>query len=897
MKAKLKSVLIAIFITAQIEPAHSQVIVWGNNNFGLKDVPADATNIIALAAGDTHCLALRSNGTVVAWGASSSGAKDVPADLTNAVAVAAGSTHSLALRSDGTIAMWGRFFASGVNTVPVSATNVVALALGPGAQHALALRADGTVVDWGNSSYGLTNIPGTARGIVSVAAGAFHGLALRSDGKVVAWGDNSRGQTNVPASATNIVAVATGWYGNAALRADGTMLVWGTASTPSAAYGFTNLVEVACPFNDIFNPNATLALRRNGTLTQWQGTTLPVYSTNNIAAIGAGSYNGFAVVGSGAPVFPGLPVNRTVASGARAYFRMNAVGALPLFYQWSCNGTNLPGVTNTVLTLTNVQPELAGTYYTVTASNAFGLATSGPMFLNAVPAEVVLKATNSAAVIGATLAFTSSVIGQGPFSYQWQFNGTNLMAATNSLLTLTDVQLAAAGNYSLIVSNFYGYVTNSVVLTVAPTITTQSPQNQWSFPGGTAAFNLGLQAIIPVSYQWQFNGTNLPGATSTTLTLTNLHWDAAGVYSVVVSNAFEIVTHSATLVVSPVAGWGWNSSGQLNIPVGLTNVIAVAAGISHSVALHSNGTVMVWGGDSVRRAVPADLTNAIAISAGNWGSLALRTDGSVASWGHSIGGYTNAPPEATNVVAISAGEFHNLVLRSDGTMVGWGQNVSGESTVPTELTNAVAVAAGSQFSLALKADGQVVAWGYNGNGQTNVPAALSNVVAISAGNIHAMALKDDGTVAVWGSTSYGLPNIPPTATNVVAIAAGFGHCLALRADGMVVAWGYHYNGETNTPAGLANVMTIAAGNSHNLALVKAGPPAPQVSLRGPIWNANGLNFSLPTQSDRVYRLEYKHSLNDLEWTPMPLVAGNGGWLTLTDPAPNSSQRFYRVRQW
>jgi len=174
--------------------ADSQVIVWGSfssSDPNLANVPPSATNVIALAAGDAHCVALKSDGTVLAWGGNEYnwGETNVPPGLSNVVSIAAGSTHSLALRSDGTLAAWGQIYGSLVNiTVPPAATNVAALALGPGAQHALVLKADGTVLDWGNNYYGLTNIPALARDVVAVASGAFSGLALRSDGTVVQWG-------------------------------------------------------------------------------------------------------------------------------------------------------------------------------------------------------------------------------------------------------------------------------------------------------------------------------------------------------------------------------------------------------------------------------------------------------------------------------------------------------------------------------------------------------------------------------------------------------------------------------------------------------------------------------------------------------------------------------------
>jgi hypothetical protein len=52
-----------------------------------------------------------------------------------------------------------------------------------------------------------------------------------------------------------------------------------------------------------------------------------------------------------------------------------------LSYQWSCNGTNIPGATNTVLVLANVQPSQSGTCYTLTATNINSSATSGPIKL------------------------------------------------------------------------------------------------------------------------------------------------------------------------------------------------------------------------------------------------------------------------------------------------------------------------------------------------------------------------------------------------------------------------------------------------------------------------------------------------------------------------------------
>ena len=67
----------------------------------LLTLPPGLTNVVAIAGGDAHSLALKSDGTVVAWGDNFWGQTNVPAGLTNAVAIAAGSDHSIALTAAG----------------------------------------------------------------------------------------------------------------------------------------------------------------------------------------------------------------------------------------------------------------------------------------------------------------------------------------------------------------------------------------------------------------------------------------------------------------------------------------------------------------------------------------------------------------------------------------------------------------------------------------------------------------------------------------------------------------------------------------------------------------------------------------------------------------------------
>src|SRR5688572_28224209 len=117
-----------------------------------------------------HAQTNRPAGTVVTWGY-----QFLPylAPGTRFTAIAAGNSHTVALKSDGAVLAWGVNDA-GRRTTPVAAeSGVVAIAAGGG--HTVALKSDGSVVAWGNNGNGQTTVPVAAKsGVVAIAAGASH---------------------------------------------------------------------------------------------------------------------------------------------------------------------------------------------------------------------------------------------------------------------------------------------------------------------------------------------------------------------------------------------------------------------------------------------------------------------------------------------------------------------------------------------------------------------------------------------------------------------------------------------------------------------------------------------------------------------------------------------------
>jgi len=531
------------------------VVGWGDNSRGESTIPSQLTNVVAIAAGDASCLALSANGTVTGWGYNPYGQVNVPNGLSNVVAIAEGDGHSLALTASGTVVGWGNN-SSGQITIPGQLTNIVAISAG--GMQSMALTASGSVVCWGDNSAGQGNVPSGLTNVVAISAGDYFNLALTKSGNVVAWGNNTYGQTNVPAGLSNVVSIAAGWndginvsFGLAVTSA-GTVVGWGGNSygqinVPS---GLSNAVAVAAGYYH------GLALTANGSVFAWGyngfGQCSIPSGLSNVVAIAGGNINSLALIGSGPPnlQITNQPTNSFTLYGQNTAFSVSVSSSMPVSYQWYSSAPSAS--------------VLAGAYAQLTGNFVFSsVVTNGGYGYGAAPSVNFIGGGGSGAAgyasvsNGVVTSITMTNAGYGYTSPPNVVIGSPngfIFGATNSTLVISNANAGNAGNYYVVISSSQASTVSSVVsLTLLyPPAITNEPLDEFVNAYGNAFFSVTATGTSPLSYQWLFNSTKLPGATSSALLITNVTPPNLGTYAVVITNYYGSVTSSvANLYLYP----------------------------------------------------------------------------------------------------------------------------------------------------------------------------------------------------------------------------------------------------------------------------------------------------------------------------------------------------------
>ena len=806
---------------------------------------------VAVAAGGSHSLFLKDDGSLWAMGENNVGQlgddsftpKNSPVKVADDVAqITAGLQHSMFVKKDGTL--WGMGYnsdgrlglsSSSQSDIPRQITTGVAQ-VSAGDDHTLYLTTSGRLLSAGSNTYGQRGnvLPSITTGVVKIAAGGKYSLVLKSDGTVWAMGLNIDGQLG-DGSLTNrttpvqvaadlaggirVVDIAAGGRHSLLLRSDGSVWTCGANNYGQAGLG-----------------SAT----RSSTWTQI--TSIPAGTAN---AIAAGADHSFILRNNGA----------LYASGRNQFGQLGDGGVA------------------------------SRTVFSQVATGITRAAGGGSHSLVAAAAPVILaQSLDTGAITGQTPTLSVTVGGMPNFTYKWYHGSsgdTSQQIAGATAASYVTPPFTVDASYWVRITGPGGAAdsqTMRVLAVTQPGITTQ-PQAIPGLIGMPAELSVTVSGGVP-SFQWYYGNPGdtsspVPGGNSALLRTPRLT-ASVSVWVRVTNAAGTVDSQSAFITAAPgqLVTMGARSFGQLGdggtfeYPTP-RQVASGAAKIRSSgyasFVLKTDGTL--WGAGSVNWSEEvSSSTNAFVQLASNIADfqsgrnfhIFLKTDGTLWAYG-AVRAYDEDPryhwdapfQVASGVTAISAGDGHYLYLTADGTLRGAGDNFWGQLSADDDIweygtpvvvaTGVVHTCAGSDTTFFVKADGSLWGQGWD-NGALGVedsppdgvPVQIATGVSRVFADYHTFFLKTDGSLWATGSNGSGQlgdgTNTRRTtpaqiATGVVSAAPGYYHSIFLKGDGSLWAMGRNLRGElgtgdyagSNVPVQVATgVADLAAGYDFSL---------------------------------------------------------------------------------
>ena len=346
---------------------------------------------------------------------------------------------------------------------------------------------------------------------------------------------------------------------------------------------------------------------------------------------------------------------------------------------------------------------------------------------------------------------------------------------------------------------------------VEPSFTTQ-PTSQTGTPGGNVTFTVAATGTAPLAYQWYKDGSEVAGATGSSLTISGVKLSDGGSYQAAVRNV-------------------------------ATRISAVSGGGDHTMYIKAGGTLWAMGynlfgqlgdGTMTHRSSAVQVATGVAsVAAGRVHTMYVETDGTLWAMGYKGNGQLGDGKDAnvefrrtpvrvtTGVASVAAGADHTMYVKTDGTLWATGSNAQGQlgdggnltSNTPVQVATGVAsVAAGRVHTMYVKTDGTLWAMGDNRYGQlgdgttTNRSSAVrvaTGVASVATGGDHTMYVKTDGTLWAMGYNLFGQlgdgtatnrSSAVRVATGVASVAAGDDHTMYVKTDGTLWAMGYNLFG-------------------------------------------------------------------------------------------------------
>jgi hypothetical protein len=270
------------------------------------------------------------------------------------------------------------------------------------------------------------------------------------------------------------------------------------------------------------------------------------------------------------------------------------------------------GQTNSTLNITDADANSLGNYFAVVSANGNSVTSSVVSLVLVYPPFILNQPQDAYTYAYGNASFGVTPGGSAPFSYEWQFDNSNLVSATNSILMLSNITQSNLGAYSVVVGNPSGSVTSSIAnLYMYPFIATPFT-GLVTYRGITNTLSVGAWGTGPLDYQWYDNGIAIADATNQTFTLSSIQFTNAGLYTVVVSSPLGSVTNTPEQVIVNPAGVSLGFSPTLTISgvAGQTYIIESSTNLANPNAwvvltnLTLTQPVQIWVDTSVDASSP-----------------------------------------------------------------------------------------------------------------------------------------------------------------------------------------------------------------------------------------------------------------------------------------------------
>ena len=363
---------------------------------------------------------------------------------------------------------------------------------------------------------------------------------------------------------------------------------------------------------------------------------------------------------------------------------------------------------------------------------------------------------------------------------------------------------------------------------VEPAFTTQ-PTSQTRTPGGNVTFTVAATGTAPLAYQWYKDGSEVAGATGSSLTISGVKLSDGGSYQAAVRNV-------------------------------ATRISAVSGGGDHTMYIKTGGTLWAMGYNLFGQLGDGTMTHR-----------------------------SSAVQVATGVVSVAAGRVHTMYVETDGTLWAMGYKGNGQlgdgkdanvefRRTPVRVATGVAsVAAGADHTMYVKTDGTLWATGSNAQGQlgdggnltSNTPVQVATGVAsVAAGRVHTMYVKTDGTLWAMGDNRYGQLGDGTTtnrssavrvATGVASVAAGDDHTMYVKTDGTLWAMGYNLFGRLGdgTITNRSTAVNVYKGLLSNAATLAFAPAITTQPSSSTVISGGAASFSVVASGTSPFAYQWK----------------------------------------